>query len=242
IMDQLPNEIIAHIARDLSDIRDLSRLARAARSLYNAMRTLIWTAPSFASSIAFDKFLTVAGQNPALGTLVREINLVCSPHHWDFVNDENIVQLSQVCPQIMHIDLEGCVNLKDRGVTALAENCSQLRSVGLSSCMRVTDEGILALAKHCRELRVLELCKLHHVTDVSLAEVAANCRSLESLDIAGTRVSDETVALFIANAHSLTHLDLSSCYGVAELDRFIQEKPARLEIVVDSLGPGDADW
>ncbi|KAI8826235.1 uncharacterized protein EV422DRAFT_515883 [Fimicolochytrium jonesii] len=239
----LPLELIAEILL-ASDGRTLARCARVCKLWNNLATPTVYAVPEIASASAFEKFLQTIEKNKTLGELVRELNLLSAPGHWEFVNNAALERLLNACPHITHLDLEGCRSLYDRALPALAKT-THLQSLSLAYCDRLTDAGVrdaIALLPH---LRHLELKCLPFVTDDALEPLARHPPALphlESLNIAGTNASDMHLPAIIKNLAHLTFLDISGTHCV---QRFLETcgdtLPAGLELVVDSL-EGFESW
>ncbi|TPX64164.1 hypothetical protein SpCBS45565_g06123 [Spizellomyces sp. 'palustris'] len=242
-MNRLPAELIVEIIHTIEHQPTLAGAAQVCK-LWNSLATpLLYRIPKFGSSLSFQSFLRTVSENSTLGDIVREVDLLSSPWpRWLVVDSQTITTLGKGCPQLTYLDLEGCTALRDKGIVSLAENCPGLQYLSLSECDKVSDEGMLAIATHCIQLRILELKAMPMVSDLSVEELALNCTFLESVALAGTRVTDRSVTELIERAQRLAYLDLSLCYNVVDLDKIMEEKPEHLEIVIDTMPTGSADW
>ncbi|KAI8920858.1 hypothetical protein DFJ77DRAFT_447623 [Powellomyces hirtus] len=238
----LPTELIKEI---LSQIQCQSTLSRASQTckVWHALATpLVFHAPDFHNKSSFERFLVAVESGSQVGRLVRELNLLSTPQHWEFVTDTALERVCKSCPELVHLDLEGCLSVRDKGLKAISENAPQLLSLSLSFCDRITDVGVKYIAEGCPSLILLELKCLPFVSDDSVREIANSCSHLESVNLGGTRITENSVVDLFAKCKKLTFLDLSSCYNIAYPENFDVNKPEGLEIVFDSLMEGDAPW
>ncbi|KAJ3300253.1 hypothetical protein HK104_002815 [Borealophlyctis nickersoniae] len=238
----LPNELLIAIIRTLPDQVTLSRAASTCKKWSGIAQPLLFTTPEFATAKTFDAFLNSVEASEKVGNMVQEVTLVSTPHHWEFMDDTKLERLCIACPNITLLDLEGCVQIHDKGVWFLAANLKRLTHLTLNRCSRITDEGMFPIYEFGANLRCLELSCLPQVFDSSLMAIAKVCTKLEHVNLSGTRVSEGTILLLMQKAPQLTHLDVSSCYNLVSLEKIMEEKPEKLVIVEYGLEEGEADW
>ena len=53
---------------------------------------------------------------------------------------------------LLHIGLNGCINVTDDCIEMIATRCHKLSTIHLEGCNKVTDAGISALGAGCVEL------------------------------------------------------------------------------------------
>ena len=64
--------------------------------------------------------------------------------------------------------------------------CVIVERINLNGCIQLTDKGLHCVAKRCPELRTLEIKGCSNVTNTALCEVVSYCVNLEYLDVTGT--------------------------------------------------------
>ncbi len=74
---------------------------------------------------------------------------------------DGIRQLASNLPQLEHLDLRGCKQLKDVCVHHVVRHCPQLRSLALANCPSLTDAAMAEIAAMTTSLRyTTAYCKL----------------------------------------------------------------------------------
>ena len=82
------------------------------------------------------------------------------------VNDSSVSTLAQACPQLLIVDIAGCICVTDASLVALSQHCAGLRELRCGGdcmpcrpCLGITAVGLLQLAAHSAQLR--QLCVVH---------------------------------------------------------------------------------
>lgn len=57
-----------------------------------------------------------------------------------WINDEALAMISKKCKGLLHLDLQGCLNVSSRGVKEVVQSCIRLREINLKYCE--ADDGI----------------------------------------------------------------------------------------------------
>uniref|UniRef100_UPI00358DFDDA F-box/LRR-repeat protein 4-like isoform X2 n=1 Tax=Myxine glutinosa TaxID=7769 RepID=UPI00358DFDDA len=132
------------------------------------------------------------------------------------INTESLLSIISKCTQLRHLNLGGCLEVKEPDVVlvVLASNCQQLRSLDMWRSSELTEIGLAHLASRCKNiedldlgwcgqvqagvgvvvvmarglprLRRLVLTANRSVSDTDLESLANCCPLLEQLDILGT--------------------------------------------------------
>ncbi|CAK8681443.1 unnamed protein product [Clavelina lepadiformis] len=138
------------------------------------------------------------------------------------VTDASLLQISQVCIQLVKVDLNAVKGFRDQvttaGVVALSKGCPLLQTVYLRRCCNVTDEALRALAENCPNLKQLNLGSCTKISDASLQALAAKCPGLECLNIAATSVTDDGILSLCAGAPrlALKELHINHCMQLSD--------------------------
>ncbi|CAH1173551.1 unnamed protein product [Phaedon cochleariae] len=126
-----------------------------------------------------NNFITSTG----LINLFKHTNSLCLLllAHCDQMNDDVLEVLANYCPNLMGLDIGGCVNITDMGMDKLSK-LRNLTWLTLSST-QISDGGIQSIVTgpsgaKIKELRI-EDCK--NVTEQGLRAVADNCPKVEIL-------------------------------------------------------------
>ncbi|KAI9485847.1 MAG: hypothetical protein EXX96DRAFT_546714 [Benjaminiella poitrasii] len=141
---------------------------------------------------------------------VAYLNLSYCPN----VNDDMLIEIARLCPQLKQVRLDGLIKHKGRGLAALAAKCEQLESVSVQDNTFLQDEAVVALAK-LRHIRLIELdlkgCT--KVTSVGFDFLARYAAHLKYLSLSQTSVKLEqlnNLACLNDYRHTVQSLDVSS--------------------------------
>ncbi|KAJ3156874.1 hypothetical protein HDU86_003409 [Geranomyces michiganensis] len=240
----LPAELLKEVILHIDVQQSVSRVSQTCKLWRAIAAPVLYAAPDFTSKAAFECFVEMLESGSSFGRLVKELNLLSTPGHWDFLTDAVLKKLLKGCPELSYLDLEGSYSIHDKGLKTIAKYAPQLHSLSLSYCDRITNAGVSAIAAKCTALRHLEMACCPFVDDESILKIAQNCPLLESMNLAGTRITEKSVFDLATKCKSLTFLDLSACYNIVYLQQILDHKPEHLEVVTDSLPdgvPGDSD-
>ncbi|KAJ3170241.1 hypothetical protein HDU88_008868 [Geranomyces variabilis] len=240
----LPAELLKEIICQIDGQAGVSRASQTCKLWHAIAAPVLYLSPDFTSKTAFEHFVATLESGSSVGRWVRELNLLSTPGHWDFLTDAVLKKLLKGCPELSYLDLEGCYSIHDKGLKAIAKHAPQLHSLSLSYCDRITNSGVSAIAARCGSLRHLEMACCPMICDTSILKIAAGCPLLESMNLAGTHITEQSVFDLATKCKGLTYLDISACYNIVYLQQITEHKPEQLEIVTDSLPdgvPGDSD-
>ncbi|KAJ3018451.1 hypothetical protein HKX48_002876 [Thoreauomyces humboldtii] len=237
-----PLELLVIIFSKLTSQQARSRAAQTCRFFHTLATPSIYSAPEFTSEQQCQLFIKVVAGNKQLGRIVKEINMVSTPGHWQFVTDLMVDALAEACPNLESLDLEGCRSIHDKSLYSIANSLPNISSLSIAFCARITDSGLFYLLGRCRRLRNLELTCIPRISDAGLQPLTFARSFLETLNLSGTRVADDSVRAIISRAPDLVFLDVSSCYNLLDREEIVAGKPDTLEIVTNSLPRGTAEW
>ncbi|CAH2051028.1 unnamed protein product [Thlaspi arvense] len=148
-------------------------------------------------------------------TSLRSLSIRNCPGFGNF----SLSMLGRLCPNLLHVELNGLPGITDEGLLPLIENCKAgLSKVNLSSCVNLTDKVVSAIANlHGITLEQLNLVGCKYVTDASLAAIAKNCSLLSDLDVSKCTITDSgLMALACATQLHLQIFSLSGCSLISE--------------------------
>lgn len=75
---------------------------------------------------------------------------------WNRATKATLEDLAAACPNITHLDLSGCYDIRDPGLLVLASACHSITNLDLENCA-VGDPGLRYLAAGCPAIRTLNL-------------------------------------------------------------------------------------
>lgn len=125
------------------------------------------------------------------------------------IGDEGIVAIARGCPQLRKLAIGGPFELTDVSLVALGRGCPQLEALKLTECMDLTDEGLAAIAEGCPSLSTLELHVSQNISDAGLASVANGCPRLRKLCVRMCPISNAGIAGIVEKCKDLRHLELN---------------------------------
>ncbi|PWA60793.1 F-box family protein [Artemisia annua] len=100
----------------------------------------------------------------------------------DSINDNDMILITSMCPNLTRLKLEACRQLTDSGMAVFSKNCNKLKEFSCKNCV-FSDLGIFALLDNSTQLEVLDcmfsdLC--NYPTDV---KAPPNLRAAKSLKV-----------------------------------------------------------
>ena len=105
------------------------------------------------------------------------------------------VSLSQACPDLLYLNLEGASLVDDTCVTCIAMHCRKLQHCAIPGCYKISDDGIFELTRNLKELAVLNICNCFRISNVGVRFVSQFSSKLRSLLVAGcSLVTEESLA------------------------------------------------
>lgn len=132
------------------------------------------------------------------------------------LSDASLQIIGRRCPQLLKLHLKAVRRVSDQGVLSIAKACPSLLSISLSG-RHITLQSCKLLGKLCRNLQRIDLSDRLDlqspdcIASLTNAVRMASSSFLRKVDLSGTNVCDEGVALLSANAHELEWLNLSKC-------------------------------
>jgi F-box and leucine-rich repeat protein GRR1 len=148
-------------------------------------------------------------------TTCKRMTTLCVAQCTD-MSTEAVVQLREVAPRLVEIDLRGCTKVADLGVRAMLSSCSaELRVLRLAQCPLLTDMALVGLSL-CAQLHVLDLKGCKGVTGTGLSHLPdSTAATLAHLDLSGTGLTDASLDE-IARRHrgALASLAIDRCPSV----------------------------
>lgn len=135
------------------------------------------------------------------------------------LSDASLQIIGRRCPQLLKLHLKAVRKISDQGVLSIAKACPSLLSISLSG-RHITLQSCKLLGKLCRNLQRIDLSDrldlqspgcIASLTNAMRITSAVPSSFLRKVDLSGTNVCDEGVALLAANARELEWLNLSKC-------------------------------
>jgi len=110
------------------------------------------------------------------------------------LRDIALINIAAHCPDLTELDINYAFSVTDFGVAAAAKGLSKLERLNLRCAAGLTDEAVIEVAGHLPMLRHLNLSCISGITDISVFAVLNGCPLLESLDLCYcTRLSSDAV-------------------------------------------------
>ncbi|XP_049633406.1 dynein regulatory complex subunit 6 [Suncus etruscus] len=112
------------------------------------------------------------------------------------------------------LNFANCLRLGDVGLKYFLDGPSsiKIRELNLSNCFHMSDIAAVKISECCLNLRYLNLRNCDHLTDTGI-QYLTRILALISLDISGTKVTDEGLEAF-SKHKKLKELSVSECYRI----------------------------
>ncbi|XP_058766043.1 uncharacterized protein LOC131639578 [Vicia villosa] len=121
------------------------------------------------------------------------------------INDESIITVASIFPNLQLLDLNGCDDISEKGICHVLSRCCKIRYLNLSDCCeirllemnfvvpqlevlnlsytRVDDKTLYEISKSCHGLLQLKLAYCNYVTEKGMIHVVENCTQLKEIDL-----------------------------------------------------------
>ncbi|KAK1323036.1 hypothetical protein QJS10_CPA02g01190 [Acorus calamus] len=120
---------------------------------------------------------------------IRSLNVTCNNNF----NDETLIQISYVCPELRTVDLSHSRGVSERGLIQLGLNCPHIRSLDVSYCGKVTGLGLVGFRKLVT-LRAMN----SGIGDEGLAMAVQGCGGrLRAVNLEFTKVTEYGVIVMV---------------------------------------------
>ncbi|KAK4405656.1 F-box/LRR-repeat protein 4 [Sesamum angolense] len=140
--------------------------------------------------------------------------LVFSVYHWSYwlYTASRNLQTAAGCPELMHIEVNGCHNIGTDGLKSIGKFCAigddalisigqgcSLQHLNVSGCHQIGDAGIIAIARGCPQLNYLDVSVLQNrsiytyyflpqnLGDNAMMELGEGCPLLKDIVISHCR-------------------------------------------------------
>lgn len=100
---------------------------------------------------------------------------------YDFVTDEALIQIAELCPSLKTCILWGCHYLTDPSIIKLAELCPFLVELNVGGCVLLSDKCIMVVAQNMFYLHSLNISGCYRLTDTCLEPFHLYSRVLMTL-------------------------------------------------------------
>lgn len=89
--------------------------------------------------------------------------------------------IAKQCPQMRHVDISYCLDVKSSDVTVLLDGCASLYHLNLKNCKSVTSDILTSIKSH--RMRYLNLLGCNHFKEsiaefVKMANFSSTCQVL----------------------------------------------------------------
>ncbi|KAJ9101185.1 hypothetical protein QFC21_003404 [Naganishia friedmannii] len=210
VASRVPNEIIMHILRYISSMRDLKNALLISRAWCQCTVPMVWTKPTMTSKdtkTISDIIKVLRSPNPAFhyGRFVRRLNFaplhgilqdaqliefaVCSRLERlvlsgsRFIGSRTLGKVLGQMKELVAIDLAGVTTTNDEVLKVIANTCKKLQGINLTGCNQITDEGLVAFAEQAKHLRRIKLAECSKLTDRSIISLAHHCPLILEFDL-----------------------------------------------------------
>ena len=138
-----------------------------------------------------------------------------------YITDASVSEVARRCSKLHTLNLTHCGNyITDASVSEVARRCSNLQ-LNLAGC-NITDASVVAVARGCSNLQSLGIRTCRNITDASVSEVARRCLNLHTLDLnmgfqGNNNITDLSVLEVARHCSNLQTLNLGSCRRITDL-------------------------
>lgn len=202
--DELPREIIALFCSLLKQSAKYNCIF-VNREFHAAAIPELWREPVLTSTAVIKQLLKcLKHAKHQRGEYIRVIKL----GYKCVLNDEELLSLMQLMPNLEVLELRKADELTDKSITRVSQYCAQLKSFGIKGAL-VTYRSAHYLGQ-CQQLRKLTLESCPNLTPLALLPFAE--LNIEYLDLSGCKWLNVTdTAYDLAAFQHLTHLNLVCC-------------------------------
>jgi F-box/leucine-rich repeat protein 2/20 len=138
---------------------------------------------------------------------ILELNI--SECSW--VNAVDLRKISQQCPHLKELDLEGNVHLTYQAWCEL-DHFRQLQVLHLKWCHQITNEDLKLICHSCPALVELDLEGCRRIEDVGITNMISICPQLAVLNLSYCdQLTNRSLMEIVLRAYELTHLNISHC-------------------------------
>ena len=128
--------------------------------------------------------------------------------------DCDVLEMLPRCPNIVCMDLRGCISITDATIEGVARACPQLEDIFLDDCARITVPALKSLVTRRAGLVSLGLGNCC-VNDEAMHAFAEFCPHLQYLSISGCLdVTGPAIAAFARHAPHLVELNIEAEFGL----------------------------
>ncbi|XP_050899658.1 uncharacterized protein LOC127106409 [Lathyrus oleraceus] len=150
--------------------------------------------------------------NPQLKVLSLASNLV--------IENESILLLASIFPNLEHLDLCGCYSISIEGICQVLTRCSKIRHLNISRCdkirgfklnfivsqlevldlsnTRIDDRTLYYISKSCCGLLKLSILFCLYVTEKGVMQVVENCTQLKQIHIRDKVIVDVVDSIILS--------------------------------------------
>ena len=133
-----------------------------------------------------------------------------------YITDASVLEVTRRCSNLHTLNLTCCDEITDASVSEVARRCSNLRRLNLTHCDEITDLSVSEVGRRCSKLHTLNLRGCYNITDASVLEVARQGSNLQSLNLAGCNITDASVLEVASGCSNLHTLHLAGCDRITD--------------------------
>jgi hypothetical protein len=124
------------------------------------------------------------------------------------ITNGTLIQISNMCPQLERLSVNGCEMITDDGIVPIAEKCGQqLKQLSFSYCKKCTDAALKSVVNNCNQLEGLD------ANDCGISTIPENIGNkltkLKQLDLRHNKITKIPVSLLTLLKDTLKDVDIS---------------------------------
>ncbi|XP_058757965.1 F-box/LRR-repeat protein 3-like [Vicia villosa] len=205
-VDFLNNHHVSQLSLLLPDLTSIN-LSRCSKLTESALFALIKNCHSL-GEITMESIYTTKGESIKVSDILKDFDAnpqlkflhLCSN---SLINDETLILLASVFPNLQFLNLRFCDNISKRGICQVLSTCCKLKHLDLScsynmrglkmnfvvhqlevldlSYSNVNDKTLYQISKSCCGLLQLVLIMCDYVTEKGVMRVVENCTQLKKI-------------------------------------------------------------
>jgi len=226
-------EELREVKEVLQDFKRESEKIRAREQPLQAKERFALHLPSY--HLGLEELKQYFGTELQLGlyTDIKNILLWPCPIWPDKEGLSGLTEVIRICPNLTTLSLTWCRHLEDEDLQAIALcfpnqegdkhwKMSFLLHLDLGNCCRMGNMGLATIGQNCPNLQELIVKGCTQITDAGIQILCCNvggshnCPQLQTINLSGTKITDQAIGYFTRYCPELRSLDLSNCESITD--------------------------
>ncbi|KAL3289451.1 hypothetical protein HHI36_022875 [Cryptolaemus montrouzieri] len=219
--DQLSDESIMKIFSFLGS-KDLSSCARVCKRFNHIAwtpclwRTVRISGENMSGDKALKRIMRKVGSEGDSGVChsIERIEIVEGAK----LSDKGLLLLARKCPDLVHLQLLGCINITNTALFEVATRCHNLQHLDITGCIKISCISVNDPSTHSRlQLQYLDLTDCPYVNDNELRVIVCHCPQLTFLYLRRCiQITDMGLKFIPSFCSSMKELSVSDCINITD--------------------------